>query len=129
MDNGARDADLGPLFAAPEPEPHARRTDPPTSQIAAASMSDAARGQRRDLRRYLAEQGEQGATANECDRHFGWRDATAGRRLSEMHRALGWAIPARDAQGKLRTRDTESGRLATVYCLTAHGWDLHLHDT
>jgi predicted ArsR family transcriptional regulator len=89
------------------PPPRARRTDPVTSHLAAASMIEGAASQRAAIVRALKEHGPM--TANEMDRMHGWRDATAGRRLSELREA-GAVV----ADG---TRLTESGRSASLYRL------------
>lgn len=111
------------------PEPLSRDTDPRTSMAAAASMRSAAHTQRVAIVELLHARGAYGATANEVDTHYGWRDGTAGRRMREL-RELGKVevlterIPARHAPPGEEfdpvvpvTRPTTSGRQAEVMCL------------
>lgn len=121
----------GNIYDMKAPTPVARVTDPATSHAAAASMREGATAQRDRILALLSERGLNalgiiGATANEIDRAFGWRDGTAGRRLSEMDKVLGWAEPLlRLSSRKGITRPTESGRPAQVYVITPAGRAVH----
>ena len=93
-----------PIFS----EPVARNTDPETSHEAAASMKEEAANQRRQILDVLRHVGPQ--TADSLDAFIGWRDTTAGRRLSELRtRNL-----AEETTVKAKTR---SGRTAFVWRL------------
>jgi hypothetical protein len=97
-----------PMFANRRPEPAARRNDPATSHIAAASMLDAAKRQQRQLLAALRETGANGLTCSEADQMIGWRLTTASRRMPELV-AMGLAA---DTGARRRT---PQGRWATVW--------------
>lgn len=85
--------------------PGARRTDPETSHLAAASMVEGAGTQRRRILRHL-EIGPM--TADTLDQVIGWRITTAGRRLPELRE-----------MGRVRmlanTETTRTGRQARLW--------------
>jgi predicted ArsR family transcriptional regulator len=98
-----------PLFA--------RRTDPPTSHAAAASMRDYAEAQRWMIVQLLGF-AKTGLTADEIDLRAGWRPTTAGRRLGELVRT--GRVRVKVVNGEPVTRPTRSGRPAQVYVATDH---------
>lgn len=89
-------------------EPRARTTDPGTSHAAARSMRDAASAQRAKLLGAVRGSGLFGLTCAEADSQLGWRETSAGRRMSEL-RELGLVHDS----GMLRK--TPSGRQAIVW--------------
>ncbi len=96
-------------------EPRARSTDPETSRAAGRAVD--AEGQRGTIMVVLRGPGRMpptpGWTADEIDGYIGWRVTTAGRRLSELHKA---DPPLVEKCGERRTR---SNRMATVYRVVA----------
>lgn len=89
-------------------EMRARSTDPETSHEAARKVD--AEGQRGRIMELMRESlRDNNWTADELDEHIGWRVTTAGRRLSELHKA---DPPLVEKCGERKTR---SNRLATVY--------------
>ena len=89
----------------------ARRSDPDTSQEAADSIGGFANSHRRKIVEYLTDEGE--ATGDHLDEVFGWKHATANRRLPEL-RELG-IVRMTD-----RRAITRSGRSARLWELTSN---------
>lgn len=94
-----------PLFSDP-PAPKARQTDPETSKDAASSMADTAETHRQKILSALRDHGRM--TGDAIDDLFGWKHATANRRLPEL-RSLG-LVEMTDA-----TAHTRSGRSARLW--------------
>jgi hypothetical protein len=105
----AEPVDELPLFAAPR----ARTTDPEPSHLADTQNAKAARAhQYRAI--LLALQAHGPANADQLDARIGWRETTAGRRLSEL-RVMGHVMRTGEQMA------TRSGGTGEVYTLTALG--------
>lgn len=87
------------------PAPRARRTDPRTSHLAAQSMVERANTHRARILEALA---EGPLTGDELDQRFGWRAATACRRLKEL-------VDAGLIERCQELRFTSAGRPAHLY--------------
>lgn len=124
----ARKPDLGetlPLFPdlPPDPEPTrlplSHRDDPEVSRKAAKNTQGTAARHRAVILKLLAAY-PGGLTADDIEATFGWRTATAGKRLSEMARETPPRVRvALDPEGRPRTHKTRTGSLAQVYVLAA----------